>query len=198
MQLDSCSRHPVGGFQAMKTPSSENRSPSLRAKNSPICRRAKKNPATTTTRATTTKPSKIHKPRRRAGGLGCARRLLILCLYYQPCATGPSDQCGGGEASAHGEVGCPRIRDRCRRRTTFSAPPIPSRRARKERSISSPDGPADGASTGSWPAHISKPSPLRSTAPAGPAASHRDHFLVTATLRIAAAMEPQRPVARRE
>ena len=55
----------------------------------------------------------------------------------------------------------------------FSAPPIPSRRARKERFISSPDLPADGASTGSWPAHISKPSPLRSTAPAGPAASHR-------------------------
>ena len=97
-----CSRTPAPGtqsadFQAMKTPSSENRSPSLRAKNSPICRRAKKNPATTTTRAITTKPSKIHKPRRRrTRGRGCGRRLLILCLYYQPCATGTSDQCGGG------------------------------------------------------------------------------------------------------
>src|SRR4029077_20307878 len=83
-------------FQEMKTPSSESRSPSLRAENSPICRRPKTNPATTTATAITTKPSKIHKPRRRAGGLGCARRLLILYLYYQPCATGPSDQCGGG------------------------------------------------------------------------------------------------------
>src|SRR6476620_4427170 len=97
----SCSRIPAPGtqsadFQPAKTPSSASRSPSLRAKNSPICCRAKKNPATTTTRAITTKPSKIHKPRRRAGGLGCARRLLILRLYYQPCATEPSDQCGGG------------------------------------------------------------------------------------------------------
>ena len=32
----------------------------------------------------------------------------------------------------------------------------------------------------------------------GPSGFPRDHFLVTATLRIAAAMEPQRPVARRE
>src|SRR4029077_6431848 len=96
-----CSWIPAPGtqsadFQAMKTPSSENRSPSLRAKNSPICRRPKKNPATAMTRAITTKLSKIHKPRRRAGGRGCGRRLLILCLYYQPCATAPSDQCGGG------------------------------------------------------------------------------------------------------
>src|SRR4029077_7756080 len=90
-------------FQEMKTPSSESRSPSLRAENSPICRRAKKNPATTTTKAITTKPSKIHKPRRRVGGLRCGRRLLILCLYYQPCATGPSDQCGGPERRASTE-----------------------------------------------------------------------------------------------
>ncbi len=68
-----CSRTPPPGtqsadFQLMKTPSSASRSPSLPAKNSPICRRAKKNPATTTTRAITTKPSKIHKPRRRRAG----------------------------------------------------------------------------------------------------------------------------------
>src|SRR6185369_5797554 len=97
----------------------------------------------------------------------------------------PSDQCGdvGGERPRKGSVSAhsrpvSSLHDVFRRR---------SRATRKEGRVYLFTGrTGGGASTRSWPAHISKPSPQRSTAAADPAASHRDHFLTTATLRIAA------------
>jgi hypothetical protein len=123
--------------------------------------------------------------------------LLIQCLYYQPCATQPSDQCGGrGGRPRRGWVS-PQSKPVSSLHDVFRA--AHSVATRKEGTVHFFTGlTGGGASTGLWPAHISKPSPLRSTAPAGPAASHRDHFLIIATLRIAATLEPQRPVARRE